>query len=230
MGLKWKPAVLTAIAIAAVSGAAGHAQNGAGSQAQPDSTRRAPASLSDSQFDIGVSFYGAMNDSSTGKGTHQETTNSAGGMIEGRYIRSSLVGFEMTYGFNPANQTISPDAATCSANYTCNYAATPLKAHASEVAMDWVFSKRFGNIRPFAVAGLGFFITSPARSTYEVNTVVRGTFIGGGGVDVGVTRHLGVRAQFRDNVYKAPNLSAFYPATGAYTHTLEPAVGVFYRF
>jgi len=229
MGLKWKPAVLTAIAIAAVSGAAGHAQTGADSQAQPNSTRRAPANVSDSQFDIGVSVYGTMNDSSTGNGTQQDTTNSAGGMLEGRYIHSSLVGFEMTYGFNPANQTISP-ASNCSTYYTCNYAKTPLTVRASEVAMDWVFSKKFGDIRPFAVAGLGFFITSPGRSTYEVNTVVRGTYIAGGGVDVGVTQHLGVRAQVRDNIYKAPNLSAFYPATGVYTHTLEPAVGVFYRF
>jgi len=228
MGLKWKSAVLTAIAIAALSGAAGQAQTGANSQAQASSTRRAPANLSDSQFDIGGSFYEALNDSSTGNGTQQTTTNSQGGMVEARYIYSSLIGFEMTYGYNPANQTFTPATGNC--GYACANPKTALTAHASEVGMDWVFSKRFGNIRPFAVAGLGFFITSPSRSTYEVNTVVRGTFIGGGGVDVGLSQHFGVRAQVRDNVYKAPNLSAFYPATGQYTHTIEPGAGVYYRF
>jgi hypothetical protein len=218
---------LTAIAIAALSGAAGHAQSGADSQAQANSTRRAPASASDSQFDIGASFYEALNNSTSGIGTQQTTTNAAGGMIEGRYIMSSLVGFEITYGFNPANQTFSPKAGNC--GYACANPVTALSAKASEVGLDWVFSKKFGNIRPFAVAGMGFFITSPARSKYEVNTVVRGAFIGGGGVDVGLSRRFGIRGQFRDNVYKAPNLSAFYPATGVYTHTLEPMVGIYFR-
>ncbi len=228
MGLKWKPAVLTAIAIAAVSGAAGQAQTGADSQAQPNSTRRAPANIGDSQFDIGASFYEALNDSSSGHGTQQTTTNSQGGMVEARYIQNSLIGFELAYGFNPANQTFTPKAGAC--GYACANPTTALKAKASEVALNWIFSKRYGNIRPFAVAGLGFFITSPARSTYEVNTVVRGTFIAGGGVDVGLSRRFGIRAQVRDNIYKAPNLSAFYPATGAYTHTIEPGAGFYYRF
>jgi hypothetical protein len=227
MGLKWKQAVLTAIVIAALSGAAGHAQSSADSQAQANSTRRAPAGASDSQFDIGASFYEALNNSTSGGGTQQNTTNAAGGMIEGRYILKPLVGFELTYGYNPANQTFSPKTGNC--GYTCANPTTALTAKASEVAFDWVFSKKFGNIRPFAVAGLGFFITSPARSKYEVNTVVRGTFIGGGGVDVGLTRHFGIRGQVRDNIYKAPNLSAFYPATGVYTYTLEPMAGIYFR-
>ena len=228
MGLKWMPAVLTAIAIAAMGGAAGHAQSGADSQAQANSARRAPASESESQFDIGASFYEALNNSTSGNGTQQNTTNSAGGMVEARYIRSSLIGFEMTFGYNPANQTLSPKTGNC--GLACANPVTALTAKASEVALDWVFSKKFGDFRPFAVAGLGFFITSPAKSKYEVNTVVRGTYIGGGGVDVGISRRFGIRGQVRDNVYKAPNLSAFYPSTGVYTHTLEPMAGFYFKF
>ena len=220
MGLKWKPAVLTAIAIAAMGGAAGHAQ--------ANSARRAPSSESESQFDIGASFYEALNNSTSGNGTQQNTTNSAGGMVEGRYLRSSLIGFEMTFGYNPANQTLSPKTGNC--GLACANPTTPLTAKASEVALDWVFSKKFGNIRPFAVAGLGFFITAPAKSTYEVNTVVRGAYIGGGGVDVGLSRRFGVRGQVRENIYKAPNLSAFYPSTGVYTYTLEPMAGFYFKF
>ncbi|HVU45473.1 MAG TPA: hypothetical protein VHD85_05065 [Terracidiphilus sp.] len=227
MGLKWKQAALTAIVIAALSGVASHAQSGADSQAQANSARRAPATESEPQFDIGASFYEALNNSSSGNGTQQTTTNAQGGMVEARYIQSSLIGFELTFGFNPADQTFSPKTGAC--GFACANAVTPLSAKASEVALDWVFSKKYGNFRPFAVAGMGFFITSPSNSKYEVNTVVRGTFIGGGGVDVGLSRRFGIRAQFRDNVYKAPNLSAFYPATGVYTQTLEPMVGFYFR-
>jgi len=227
MGLKWMQAVSTAIAIAALTGAAGHAQTGANSQPQANSTGRAAASLSASQFDIGVSGYEALNNSTSGNGTQQTTTNAAGGMIEARYIDRPLVGFELTFGYNPANQTLSPKTSDC--GFACSNPVTPLKAKASEVGLDWVFSKKFGAIRPFAVGGMGFFITAAGKSTYEVNTVVRPAFIGGGGVDWNFLPHFGIRAQFRDNVYKAPNLSAFYPADGAYTQTMEPMGGIYFN-
>jgi hypothetical protein len=225
MGVKWIRAVLTAIAIAVLSGVAGHAQ-AADSQAQAGSTRRAHARASEDQFDIGLSFYEALNDSSSGNGTQQDPTNSGGGMLEARYIHSPLVGFEFTYGYNPANQTLSPKTGDCA--YACANPVTVFKAKGSEPALDWVFSKKIGNIRPFAVGGIGFFITSTDRSAYEVNTVVRSTYIGGGGVDLKLLPRIGIRAQIRDNFYKAPNVSAFYPATGMFTHTLEPMVGLFF--
>jgi hypothetical protein len=221
MGLKWMQAVSTAIAIAALTGAAGHAQ-----EQQANSTGRAPVNLSSGQFDIGVGFYEALNNSTSGNTTQQTTTNAAGGMLEARYIDRPLVGFELTYAYNPANQTIGPGSDCV---YDCNYAVTPLKAKANEVGLDWVFSRKFGAIRPFAVAGLGFFITAPDKSAYEVNTVVRPAFIGGGGVDWSFLPHLGLRAQFRDNVYKAPDLSPFFPPTGVYTQTKEPMGGIYFN-
>lgn len=227
MGMKWMQAVSTAIAIAAFAGVAGYAQTGADSQPQANSTGRVKAAASAAQIDIGGSFYEAMNNSTTGGGTQQTTTNAAGGMVEGRYIASSLVGFEVTYGFNPENQTLSPKTGAC--GFACTNPVTPLKVKTNEVGLDWVFSKKFGSIRPFAVAGFGFFISSPAKSTYEVNTVVRPAFIGGGGVDWGFLPHFGFRAQFRDNVYKAPDLSPFYPSTGVYTQTMEPMAGLYFN-
>lgn len=223
MGLKWMQAAVTAISIAAMSGIAGHAQT----NAQPNSAPRAQASASEAQFDLGASFYEALNNSTSGNGTQQTTTNASGGMVEARYIQNSLVGFEITYGFNPANQTFSPNGTSC--GYVCANPVTKLTAKASEVGLDWVFSKKIGNLRPFAVAGLGFFITAAAKSTYEVNTVVRPAFIGGGGVDWSVTPRVGIRLQFRDNVYKAPDLSGFYPSTGVYTYTMEPMAGFYFN-
>lgn len=227
MGMKWTQAVLTAIAIAAFAGAAGHAQTGADSQPHANSTGRTRAAASPAQFDIGGSFYEALNNGTSGNGTEQTTTNASGGMVEGRYIQSPLVGFEITYGYNPENQTLSPKTGAC--GFACSNPVTALNVKASEVGLDWVFSKKFGNIRPFAVAGFGFFISSPSKSAYEVNTVVRPAFIGGGGVDWGFLPHFGFRAQFRDNVYKAPDLSPFYPSTGVYTHTMEPMAGLYFN-
>jgi hypothetical protein len=228
MRMKWMQAVAISIGIAALNVAA-QAQTGTAGQARANTAGPArQTAASESQFDIGVNFYEAFNNATSGLGTQQTPKNAAGGMFEARYIDSPFLGFEFTYSYNPANQSFAPKPGACAlvcANPTMN-----LTAKASEVGLDYVVSKEFGRLRPFAVGGLGFFITSPANSTYEVNTVVRPAFIYGGGTDVSLVSHFGLRLQFRDNLYKAPNLSAFYPATGVYTHSAEPMGGIFFKF
>jgi hypothetical protein len=232
MRMQWTQAVLFVIGSAALGGAACQAQTGAAGQAQTNPAPAAQArSVSGPDFSIGGSFYEALNASTTGNGTVQTTTNSPGGMLEVRYLQAPLLGLEFTYSYNPANQTIAPlPSPGCGTYRTCADPTVPLTVKGSEVGVDYVASKKIGSIRPFAVGGLGFFISSPANSKYEVQTVVRPTFIFGGGLDWAVASHFGVRAQFRDNIYHAPNLSNFNPATGQYTHTAEPMGGVFYSF
>jgi len=41
--------------------------------------------------------------------------------------------------------------------------------------------------------------------------------------------HIGLRLQFRGNLYKAPDLTTLYGSTGAFTRTSEPMVGVYFR-
>jgi hypothetical protein len=232
MRMQWKQAVLVVMGSVALGGAACPAQTGA---AGPAPTSAAPTAQarngSEPEFSIGGSFYEALTANTTGNGTVQTTTNSEGGMLEMRYLQKPLLGFEFTYSYNPANQTIAPTASpNCGLNRTCADPTVPLTVKASEVGVDYVASKKIGSLRPFAVGGLGFFISSPANSKYEVQTVVRPAFIFGGGLDWAVASHFGVRVQFRDNIYHAPNLSNFNPATGQYTHTAEPMGGVYYNF
>jgi hypothetical protein len=232
MHMEWKQAILIGLGVAALSGAACAAQTNAGGQAQPKPAA-APEAKSESgpEFTIGASFYEALNKSTTGNGTQQTATNSAGGMMEARYIQNSLLGLELTYSFNPANQTIAPLAVPqCEPYDTCADPSPALHVKASEVGVDYVVSKKFGSVRPFAVGGLGFFISSPDKSAYEVQTVVRPAYIFGGGLDWALLQHIGVRAQFRDSVYKAPDLSSFNPPTGQFTHTAEPMGGLYYNF
>ncbi len=229
MQMKWMQAVVALMAIAAWSGAAAQDQSSTTAQGQPNSASHArEQAASDSQFDLGVNFYEVFNDATSGLGTQQTPKNEAGGMIEARYIMRPYVGVEMTYSYNSADQSFAPKPGAC--GFTCANPVTNLTAKASEIGFDYVASKRFGSFRPFAVGGVGFFITAPGKSTYEVNTVVRPVIIYGGGADWAFLPHLGVRGQFRDNLYKAPNLSALYPATGQYTHSMEPMGGVYFAF
>lgn len=230
MGMTRMQAVALLIGLVAASGAAAQEQPSTAGQAQTNPARRAQAvDASDSQFDLGASFFESFNTSTSGLGTSQNVKDSVGGMFEARYIRSTFIGGEFTYSYsNSATQTFTPKSGAC--GFTCANPATKLSAKASEIGLDYVASKKFGNLRPFAVGGIGFFITSPANSTYEVTTVVRPAIIYGGGADWSFSPHFGIRAQFRDNLYKAPNLSALYPATGVYMHSSEPMGGVFYKF
>jgi opacity protein-like surface antigen len=229
MHREWKQAVLMVMGVAALGGAACPAQSGAAGQAQASPAAPAPARAGDEpQFSIGLGGYEAINASTSGNGTEQTTTNSGGGMLELRFIGSPFAGFEFTYSYNPENQTLGPSS-TCT--YTCQpNTKTAFTASASVVGLDYVLSKRIGSLRPFAVGGLGFFITSPANSKYEVQTVVRPDIIAGGGVDWALLSHLGLRMQVRDNIYKAPDLTPFLNPTGQYTHTLQPMGGFYYSF
>jgi opacity protein-like surface antigen len=186
------------------------------------------ASAAHAQLDVSTSYYEAFTGSTSGTGTKQTPADSGGVMVEARYLINRVAGFGMSYSYNHANQSFAPNGADC--GYTCANPVTSLTAKANEISLDWVPSMKFGNIRPFAIGGVGFFITSPGNSTYEVNTVVRPVYVVGGGFDFSVISHLGIRVQYRDNLYKAPDLSALYPSTGAFTSSSEPTGGLFYRF
>lgn len=222
MQLRWMPVVLILMGMVPASGVMAQTQS-SGSAAQPQKAARRPA-----QIDIGAGAYEALNSSSSGMGTLQKPSNSPGFLFELRYIASPLVGFEFSYGFNPADQLFTPNPGDC--RLVCANAPLELHAKASTIGLNWVFSKRYGAIMPFAITGVGFFVDSTNQSTYVVNTVPRPALILGGGMDWNVLPKFGVRAQYRDNIYSAPNLSSLYPATGQITSTGTPTVGFFYVF
>lgn len=180
------------------------------------------------QTDVAINAYRAFNTSTTGNGTVQVPTDSIGGMIELRHISAPFIGYELTYAFNPDNQSLSPQAGACT--YECGNQPETITTKANEVALDWVVSKKFGNLRPFAVGGLGFFIAVPSGNLYDLNTIVRPAFVYGGGVDWNMAPRFGLRFQFRDNLYRAPDIAGLYYPTGAFTHTAEPMGGAFFRF
>jgi hypothetical protein len=200
-------------------------------QAQQSASHQAAAKSPGSDYretDFGVGVYGSMTSSTTAKGVVQTPVNSIGGMAELRHLVKPLVGYEFTFGFNPADEGYAPTATNC--GYSCNTPPQKLSSKANTIGLDWVISDRFGRVRPFAIAGLGFIFDIPGNSIYGVNNVARPTYIFGGGVDFAMSSHLGVRLQFRRNIYTSPDLSTLFPGQGVYTHLDQPMGGLFYRF
>lgn len=184
----------------------------------------AAACAAGAQTDVALSAYRTFNTATTGNGLHQTPSNSIGGMLELRHIQNPFIGYEVTYSYNRNNQTYAPVSGSC--GFFCSYGTLAQTAYQNEVGLDWVLSAKLGSLRPFAVAGIGFMITTPATYGYDLNTIVRPAYIYGGGVDWGGDR-FGIRLQFRDNVYKAPDISGAYATTGAFTHTAEPMAGIY---
>lgn len=206
MRKKGTPAAILLIALAALGGTASSGQ----------------------QMDVSGSYYRTFNASTSGVQTQQTTTNSSGGVAGWRQIRSPLFGYEMSFSFNPENQTFSP-AAVC--GLLCRNTTTPLTVHVMEIAGDWIASANFGAFRPFVLGGLGVMVFAPSANAIapDTNTVARVAYLGGGGADIRLQPRFGLRLQYRESFYKAPDLLPVYPSTGKYTQTGEPMAGVYIR-
>jgi hypothetical protein len=181
--------------------------------------------------DVAVSLYGAFNGTTNGNGTAQSPSNAAGGIVEVRHIVNPIIGYEGTYSFNRANQTYNPTNLVCpvASATSCNNAPAAVSADAHEVTGNWVASVKFANLRPFALAGGGLLFNQPSGGQANTNSSTKGVFDYGAGLDWGLLPHLGLRFQCRGNLYKAPDLTKLYTSTGAFTHTSEPMIGVYFH-
>lgn len=220
---KWMLTTSTLIAVAALGSAFALAQD-----APAPKPKRAPESSGYHQFDVGGSFYKTFVNSTTGMGFTQSPSDGMGGLAEGRYLISPLVGFEMAVMFGTGGQAYTPLTTGC--QLTCQNPQTIISGRQVEASLDYVPSIKIGNLRPFLVGGLGVFISVPDTTPLGNNTSIRGAYIYGGGLDYNITRRIGVRGQVRGTMYKAPNISSIYPADGQYTQTLTPMGGIFWRF
>jgi hypothetical protein len=205
MRKKGTPAVIALIAVAALSGAAALGQ----------------------QSDLSGSYFKTYVASTSGNDTEQTPTNSSGGVAGWRQIRSPLVGYEMSFSFNPEHETLAPAPGAC--GLLCRNKATELTVHDLEIAGDWIASANFGAVKPFVLGGLGVMVFAPSNGALDTNTVARVAYIGGGGADIRFQPRFGLRLQYRESFYKAPDLLPVYPSTGKYTQIGEPMAGIYIR-
>jgi opacity protein-like surface antigen len=180
------------------------------------------------QTSVALSVYGAFSGATNGNGVAESPSNSAGGLFEFRHISNPIVGWEATYSYNRANQVYST---ACGANVTCA-PTTPaeVSADAHEITADWVPSVRIGNVRPFAVLGIGALLNEPAGSQTNTTSSNKAVYVYGAGLDWRLIPHIGLRFQYRGNLYKTPDVSRLYTSTNAFTHTAEPVLGAYFSF
>jgi opacity protein-like surface antigen len=182
------------------------------------------------QTDVALSIYGAFNGSTNGHGVQQSPSNSAGAMLELRHISNPIIGYDVTYSYNRANQAYSLFPVPFSCPTSGCPSPTAVSANAHELTGDWVASVHVANLRPFALGGVGLLFNQPAGGQSNTQSSTKPVFVYGAGLDWGLLPHIGLRLQYRGNLYKAPDLTKLYTSTGAFTHSSEPMLGAYFRF
>jgi opacity protein-like surface antigen len=198
------------------------------------------------QTSLSASVYGAFSGATTGNNTTQSPANQAGGLVELRHTSNPILGFEATYSFNRADQTYSatipPEACGVICGPIIVRARVPANAH--EITADWNPSVHIANLRPFGILGVGVLLNVPSgnetliaedggqtstTTSSDTSTTVKPVYVYGAGLDWGLLPHIGLRLQYRGNLYSAPDLTKLYTSADAFTHTAEPMIGVYFR-
>ena len=199
------------------------------------------------QTDVALSVYGAFTGTTTGNGTAQSPSNAAGGLLEVRHISYPWFGYEGTYAYNRANQnywSFPPPGVSVCPTSGCTITSGVVSANAHEVTGDYVASLKLKltSFRPFALAGGGLLLNVPSSgqtycsplitvcTTVPTSNTTKPVFVYGAGVDWTLLPHIGLRLQYRGNLYKAPDLTKLFTSTNTFTHTAEPMIGAFFRF
>ncbi len=187
------------------------------------------------QTDVAVSLYGAFSGTTASNGNQESPSDSAGGMIELRHISNPLVGYEATYSYNRANQVYTPPVPLgCPVGVSpCSVAPFPVSANADEITGDWLFSARATNIRPFALVGVGILLTEPTSGQSETQGFHTAVYVYGAGLDWKLLPRLGLRVQYRGDIYKTPIITTELGCIGCldvFKHTAEPMIGAYFKF
>jgi len=161
----------------------------------------------------------------------QSPSNSAGVLLELRHLSNPLMGYELNYSYNRANESYSNASSSGIVGGT-GPNTNSVKAAAHEVGADWVVS--FGlpvlPLKIFGLAGGGILFVEPDGNQAGTQSNTKGVFSYGAGLDYSLLPHLGLRLQYRGNLYRAPDLVSAFSSTNKFTRTSQPMLGAYFRF
>jgi hypothetical protein len=189
---------------------------------------------------LGVMGSGMITGSSSGTlsdGTLQtlSTSNTVGLLANLSYVHSPLVGLEFNYSYARYTENFShftvPPTSNCS-SISCAGPAG-VQTRSNEYTFGYVahFPTIVGVI-PFAAVGLGSTgFTPTAGGGQGLKAQARATYYYTAGVEQSLlSKHFGLRAEFRQVFFKAPDFGQNYLTIQAHTTTYEPSAGFFLRF
>jgi len=206
-----------------------------GSIAKAQTTSQNPAlDRQLSRIDLSVVALGIFNKDSNGTATvngkpntpvNLSPGNTAGALLTLRYVVSPFIGFEGNYGYARYTDTFTPFGSQPNGG---------VQQNASEYTLGYVVHarKQYFGLTPFASGGLGTMVFRPTPGGgLALPEQARAVYYGSVGVETTVlSPHFGIRAQYRQIFFKAPDFETNYLTIQQHTTTYEPGFGFFLRF
>jgi len=176
------------------------------------------------RHEVSVQGTGFFTRDTNDGGLTQKGTNSGGLLVGYRYNINRWLGAEADYGFTRNTQLFGGS----------NLGRIQSDVHAVTANAVLKLPLRVSRFGPYALAGGGALTFRPTQNVggfvNGADTQSRGTFLYGVGTDYALSRHLGLRAEYRGLVYKAPDFSLAQFKSDSWTHTAQPSAGIVFRF
>jgi hypothetical protein len=158
-------------------------------------------------------------------------SSTLGALIQVRYVRKPLMGFEFNYGYARFTENFS---FANTAAFGPPAGLFPVQTKANEYTFGYVAHLprySFHGIQPFVAVGAGTTAFTPTPNGGEgLPEKARMTYYYSIGAEDMVSKHFGLRLQFRQLFYKAPDFGQNYLTIQQQTFTSEPAFGFFLRY
>jgi len=179
------------------------------------------AQESEWRYDGALSGFAQITGATNGNSIREDTSESLGGLASFRHPYRPWLGYEVNYGFTRYSEFY-------------NKGVTTVQNNVQQFSAAYLFQSpkpMFYRLEPFATIGFGVLIFSPSHVTNaSVSTQLLPAFVYSIGVNRPVTSRLGVRIQFRGLDYKTPSYNQLSLDTYRLRTTMEPTIGVYYRF
>ena len=178
---------------------------------------------------IGTITRGVSGNNYVNQAVTQNASTTVGALVQARYTKSPLIGFEFNYSY---------------ARFTQNFSGSPFKgdaatpvpfgvqAQASEYTVGYVAHlPSLLGFQPFASVGAGSTAFKPTPLGGQgLTEQARATYYYSVGLEDQFSRYFGVRAQLRQTFYKAPDFGQNYLTINQQTFTTEPGIGFYVKF
>lgn len=176
------------------------------------------------RFDVAGSMFAQFTGSSNGNLIREDTDRSYGGLVSLRQPYRPWLGWEVNYGVTDFPEFYRKGVTT-------------VHDRVSEITGAYLLqSPPVKGFAPFLTLGTGMMIFSPTSSTAiphnptPSSSQVLPAFLFTIGLNKPLTDRLGVRLQFRMLHYKTPSFNNPLLDAKTLRTTIEPALGVYYRF
>jgi hypothetical protein len=185
------------------------------------------APVSNRKYDAGLSGFYQVTGAANGNFIRDDTTESGGGLLSFRRPWRPWAGYEANVGYTKFFESYNKNVVKVENNVT-------------DVSFSYLFqSPSVFGVQPYLSLGGGIIVFSPVSGTLtDLNSPATKSlpsqllpeFVVNFGINYPIFSRLGVRGGMRVLKYKTPDFHQFSIDTKTLRTTLEPNLGVYYRF